>query len=286
MPTSRRLRIVTCAVAAAATVAVAFPGGAVAEPTVPTPLIHAIEKLAASPVPDAVAITAARLIAQIRPAATAAARDLIRLGTVDAAASPLDGLSSPVDVASPADLLGAYQTAVGALRALGVNPFFYPTAAPFCSEGGAPLGLAPAVAGTVPGPWPGVNILGQDFNAVKPGETMFAFVPAGVAPGGTDSSGMQVAWFNINTLKGGFVPMGSISEVASKAIPAGLPVEAKAIAEAAVAQFLTAAIPLGGVRAVPVETGKGTVLAAIFGTVQNGENSCFFFPTVGLTSVK
>ena len=60
----------------------------------------------------------------------------------------------------------------------------------------------------------------------------------------------------------------------------------KSVVEDAVSNFFTTALPLGGARAVPVETGKGSVLAAVFGTVQNGANSCFFFPTVGITNVQ
>lgn len=271
MSTSRRLRFVTCGVALAAAAAIAFPAATVAEPAAPpAPLTEAIGKLANAALPDPIALTAAQSIASLDPADLSAAGDLLDLARVDAVA--------------PGDLFGAYQAAVSALRGLGINPFLYPTAAPFCTGAATPLGLAPAMAGTVAGPWPGINVLGQDFNAAKPGETLFAFVPYGVAQG-TNTAGMQVAWFNVNTLKGGFVPMGSISDVAQRAIPANLPNEAKGIVQTAITNFLTATVPFGGVRAVPVETGKGTVLAAVFGTVQNGNSSCFFFPTVGITNV-
>ncbi|MBD0323631.1 MAG: hypothetical protein ICV72_09625 [Aldersonia sp.] len=189
--------------------------------------------------------------------------------------------------AAASDILTGYQTSVETLQKLGIDPFLYPTAAPFCSnDSGLPLDAAPAAAGAVPGPWPklAVPVLG-DVNAVQSGQTMFAFVPYGLESDGDKTGGMQVAWFNLNTLKGGFAPMGTIAEAAEAAIPASLPAAARPVVASAIRSFLTASVPLGGVRAVPVETGQGTVLAAVFGTVQNGEQSCFFFPTVGISQV-
>ena len=275
----RRMGLVV--VAAAAALVAGLPGAAIADPEVADPIAaepvstpslpDAISALVGDAAADPVALRAARTIAAVKPSDVSAASELLELGRVDAVA--------------PGDLFGAYQAAVSALRTLGINPFLYPTAAPFCNSASTPFGLSPAMAGTVPGPWPGVSVLGQDLNAVKPGETLFAFVPQGIEPGGP-VDGMDVAWFNLSTFKGGFVPMGSLSEVAARAVPANLPVEIRPVVESAVTNFMTSAVPLGGIRAVPVETGKGTVLAAVFGTVQNGEKSCFFFPTAGITTVK
>ena len=74
--------------------------------------------------------------------------------------------------------------------------------------------------------------------------------------------------------------------MAMRAVPATVPPELRPVVEGAIVNFLAASVPFGGVRAVPVDTGKGTVLAAVFGTVKNGASTCFFFPTVGITEVK
>lgn len=188
--------------------------------------------------------------------------------------------------AAPGDLLGVYNSAVNALRTLGIEPFLYPAAAALCLDN-TTLGLAPAVAGSIPGPWPKntVQIPGLDLNAVKTGQAMFTFVPYGLGPDGSNTTGMQVAWVNVNTGRSGTAKMGPLSEVARAMIPAAVPPELRPAAEEAIRDFLFASLPMGGVRAVPVDTGRGTVLAAVFGTVQNGGKSCHFLPTVGITTV-
>ncbi|MEU0541521.1 hypothetical protein ABZ319_16790, partial [Nocardia sp. NPDC005978] len=190
---------------------------------------------------------------------------------------------TPADV-SPVD--AAYGETVKGLQQLGIQPFLYPTAAPYCLTG-TTLGLAPAVAGAIPGPWPkqAIAVPGLDLSAVKTGQTMYAFVPYGVNADGADTSGMQVVWLNLDTGRSGFAPMGTLAQVVNGMIPEQVPLELRPMVEQAVAQFFAGALPRGGVRAVPVNTGSGTVLAAMFGVVRNGENSCFFFPTVGLTPV-
>jgi len=188
--------------------------------------------------------------------------------------------------AAASDALGAYQSAVGGLERFGIEPFLYPSAAAFCHQG-ATLGLVPAIAGAVPGPWPRttVPVPGGELSAVKSGQTMFAFVPYGMGPDGADTSGMQVAWFNVGTGHGGLAPMGTLAQVATTMVPAQVPAELRPLAQRALQNFLVASLPLGGVRAVPVNTGSGTVLAAVFGTVRNGDRGCFFLPTVGVTEV-
>ncbi|WP_040806859.1 hypothetical protein, partial [Nocardia concava] len=189
--------------------------------------------------------------------------------TADAAAA-LAAITR-ADTAAPTDWLSAYGQTVDGLQTLGIQPFLYPTAAPFCL-GGTTLGLAPAVAGTIPGPWPryAVSIPGLDLSAVKAGQAMFAFVPYGISPDSADTSGMQVAWVNLTTGRGGFVPMGPLSQVLNAMIPPQVPNELRPMVEQAVRDYFTAALPVGGVRVVPVNTGSGTVLAAMFGTVRNG----------------
>nr|WP_051161266.1 hypothetical protein [Nocardia transvalensis]MBB5917985.1 hypothetical protein [Nocardia transvalensis] len=190
------------------------------------------------------------------------------------------------DTAGPSDLLAAYQLAVDNLKQIGVQPFLYPTASAFCHDG-TTAGLVPAMAGAVPGPWPKPTVAmpGLDTSAVKSGQTMFAFVPYGLAADGADTSGMQVAWFNANTGRGGFAAMNPMSQVVKAMVPANVPAEVRPLAEQAVQNFFAAALPAGGVRAVPVDTGHGTVLAAMFGSVRNGDHTCYFLPTVGMVPV-
>jgi hypothetical protein len=232
------------------------------------------------PAPSALAVALGTLAAddagELDPGGAAsrnAAESIIKIGVAEAATA--------------SDLMNGYQSAVQGLAKLGIDPFLYPTAAPFCAGGSdLPMDLIPAAAGAVPGPWPKLTLplLGQ-VDAVQSGQTLFAFVPYGLASDGDKTSGMQVAWFNVDTLKGGFAPMGTVAETAEAAIPASVPTALRPTVAAAVKSFLTSTMPLGGVRAVPVETGQGTVLAAVFGTVADGETSCFFFPTVGITEV-
>ncbi|SLJ82743.1 Uncharacterised protein [Mycobacteroides abscessus subsp. abscessus] len=79
--------------------------------------------------------------------------------------------------------------------------------------------------------------------------------------------------------------MGPLADVIGAMIPPEVPAQWRPIAEQALRNLFAAALPVGGIRAVPVDTGKGTVLAAVFGSVRNGDRDCFFLPTVGLTTV-
>ncbi|WP_431963511.1 hypothetical protein [Nocardia sp. bgisy134] len=188
--------------------------------------------------------------------------------------------------AAPGDLLGAYQSTVEALRGFGMEPFLYPTAAAFCGNGST-FGMVPAVAGAMPGPWPKttVSIPGLDLTAVKSGQTMFTFVPYGLGAESRNTAGMQVAWLNVSNGRSGITQMGPLADIFRTMVPAAVPVELRAQTERAIQDFFFAALPVGGIRAVPVDTGKGTVLAAVFGSVDNGDRTCFFLPTVGITSV-
>ncbi|WP_097246142.1 hypothetical protein [Nocardia amikacinitolerans] len=205
---------------------------------------------------------------------------------VPAAPSAATELAGKQQAAAPGDLLGAYQSTVEALRGFGMDPFLYPTAAAFCGNGST-FGLVPAVAGAMPGPWPKttVSIPGLDLTAVKSGQTMFTFVPYGVSQDSRNTAGMQVAWLNVSNGRSGITKMGPLADIFRAMIPAEVPADLRPHAERAVQEFFFAALPVGGIRAVPVDTGKGTVLAAVFGTVENGNQSCFFLPTIGITSV-
>ncbi|NIL74253.1 hypothetical protein [Rhodococcus sp. B10] len=208
--------------------------------------------------------------------------------------------NSRTDVAETTDSnpLAALDAANEILTKLGITPFFYPTASINCAAvPGLPLDIAPAVAGAAGGPWPNIGLpsiplLPQlpALNAVEKGETMFAFVPAGIVDDSGDKAGMQVAWFNVNTLKGGFADMGGATNTLVDSILANANLDpiTTEIARGALTNFV-AGLPAAGARLAPVETGSGTVLAAVFGNVTHntptGEKSCFFFPTVGLVNV-
>ncbi|MDL9944001.1 hypothetical protein QSJ19_00085 [Gordonia sp. ABSL11-1] len=156
------------------------------------------------------------------------------------------------------------------LKALGVQPLS-PSAAPFCTDPTAdnPLGLVTAGAGAVAGPWPlaqeplaplqqllGITL--PKLNLVEDGQTAYAFVPA-TADGVTNGK-MQVAWFNVATLKGGFADLVPVSN----------------------SPLLKALPLLSGVRLAPVQTGKGIILSAVYGTAQNGARTCYFLPAIGI----
>ncbi|MBS9373788.1 hypothetical protein [Rhodococcus sp. B50] len=266
-----RMRRFSAAAALTVAAGLTLPAVAVADPA---PVDPAAPVQAPAESPLAGALEALRALPGVDPATLAAAEAIAnaRGGAVDAAES------------TP---LGAYEDGMEFLRRLGVEPFLYPTGAPFCTaDGDLPLGTVPAVAGALPGPWPNRSLapLPGTLNVVDPAETLFAFVPVGLE-GDADASGIQLAWFNINTFQGGFVPMGTPEEAAAGAIPEGITGATRGIIEQAVTRFIADTLPMGGVRVAPVETGSGTVLSAIFGTVQNGDTQCFFLPTIGIVDV-
>ncbi|WP_067547476.1 hypothetical protein [Nocardia crassostreae] len=250
------------------------------------PVLHNLVRVAGALSACAVLATAPAAAAPSGPAGDSATKPIADAdGTTDASVV-IAALARAGETAAPSDWFTAYGETLGGLRTLGVDPFLYPTAAPFCL-GSTALGIAPAVAGTIPGPWPRytVSVPGLDLSAVKSGQAMFAFVPYGLNPDGADTAGMQVAWLNLTNGKSGLTPMGPLNQVLSGMIPPAVPNELRPVVERAVHDYFASALPQGGVRAVPVDTGSGTVLAAMFGIVRNGATSCFFFPTVGLTPV-
>ncbi|MGB3772287.1 MAG: hypothetical protein WBF79_03000 [Rhodococcus sp. (in: high G+C Gram-positive bacteria)] len=270
MRSPRRSRRSIAVMAIACAGALAFPAAASAEPApAADPLQTAMAALEESAAPGDVALDAARAILGAAP-------------TVEAA--------DPVGT----DPLALLNAANGLLSGFGLTPFFYPTAALNCSAlPGAPLGIVPAVAGAAPGPYtprvPGVNIPtvpGIDTTIADPGETLYAFVPApgGIVNDGADKSGMQVAWFNVNTLRGGFADMGGLTDVILAEIIDPLAEPFRTIGTDLLNNNLSS-FPNAGVRLAPVATGSGTVLSAVFGQVSHDGTTCAFFPTVGLTQV-
>ncbi|WP_068152096.1 hypothetical protein [Rhodococcoides corynebacterioides] len=293
MRTSRRLRRTVAGLALACAGALAVPAVATAEPATPTtpttpatgvnPLLAAIAALEGTGSGDGTG--SAEGTDPTDPVGDA----------LDAARAVL-GAAPTVDVAEPdGNPLALVDAANGLLQGFGLTPFFYPTAALNCSAlPGVPFGVVPAVAGAAPGPYtptiPGVGALptlpNVDTSIADPGETLYAFVPApgGIVNDAANKSGMQVAWFNVNTLKGGFADMGGLTDVISAEVIDGLPPVIQGPARDLVQRNL-GAFPSAGVRLAPVATGSGTVLAAVFGQVTHDGKTCAFFPTVGLTQV-
>lgn len=206
-----------------------------------------------------------------------------------AAKSALDGLAT--NAADPADVIAGIEAANKVLNQLGITPFTPTLGA--CTD----MTITPAVGGAVPGPYtPGVGNLALgnlDLNAVQRGELLFGFVPVGVVNDSADKSGMQVAWFNINTMQGSIGdPMGGISDTIldavqkriAAALPAGADVAAQALVTGTLKPALNA-IPQAGVRGALVDTDAGTVVAGMYGTVKKGDATCYYFPSLGIATV-
>lgn len=200
------------------------------------------------------------------------------------------------------DLVTQLESANRQLSRLGFAPFLWPTAAVNCSQvPGTPLGVVPAVAGAMSGPHtPGLGYLALqnaadpmrpfDFNAVKSGEVLYGFFPSGIVKDSANKSGMNVGWFNVNTLQGGFVPMGSLSDAILTPIRkqvAKLPAPQQVAARAALAavENVLNRFPQAGSRAAVVDTGRGMVLSLVVGSVTHSSGTCYFLPTVGIQDV-
>ncbi|EGD56861.1 hypothetical protein [Gordonia neofelifaecis] len=193
------------------------------------------------------------------------------------------GLTSPAAPAPAAATEPAQTPAADVLtvlqKATGTN-LLTPAVSPLCADPTPdnPLGLSTAPALAVPGPWPTAagkqnDVLtalssllpggGKDLlTAIGDGQTAYALVP----PSNPDSDQFQVAWFNTSTLKGGLAELKPLSESAS----AG-PLK----------QLLADTENFHGVRLARVDTGKGTVLSAVFGTTTKAGRTCFFLPALG-----
>ncbi|MGC5246991.1 hypothetical protein ACPXB3_08725 [Gordonia sp. DT219] len=234
-------------------------------------LADAVRKLKAAGV-DQAALKAAEAVknslGQISPDQITGSFGQLPLGELSTGTAPAAGARQ---VAADADPLSLLRTA-------GIQTFS-PSVAPFCAAptDDNPLGLVTAGAGAAPGPWPlkreptsDINQILQlipgvkidplaPINLVPDGHTGYAFVPAA----DTTDGKIQVAWFNTTTLQGGFADLN----------PVGGPQSA----------LLAKLVPgLGGIRLAPVNTGKGTILSAVYGTARNGSQTCFFLPAVGV----
>lgn len=193
----------------------------------------------------------------------------------------LDGIEpSPQDAA---DVIGGIEAANRVLTQLGITPFTPTIGA--CTDFTFPL----ALGGAMPGPnTPGlgnIQIPRLDVNAVRSGEVLYGFVPVGAFnDAGQNTSGMHAAWFNIDTLEGGIAPMQGFAGLIIDTIVdrSGLP----AFLFAPLRASLENTLPTNGARGGIVETDKGTVLSAIFGTVQKTDATCFFFPSLGIATAR
>ncbi|MCF8607847.1 hypothetical protein L5I01_31275 [Gordonia sp. HY442] len=208
-----------------------------------------------------------------------------------AAKAALDSIQpQPNDAAGVIDGIAA---ANALLNQLGITPFTPTIGA--CTDFSFPLALGGAVAGPYT---PGIGDLTYDLpllpeidaNAVKKGEILYGFVPVGAFDDSGNKKGMSVAWFNVNTFQGSLSePMDGLGETVVKAVAkrlnaAGVPA-ANAVAETLLLP-LTNVLPSNGARGGLVDTGSGTVLSAIYGTVKKGDATCYFFPSLGIATAK
>ena len=220
-------------------------------------------------------------VAQAAPAAPT--------GKALAAKTALDGIQ-PTDAAGVID---GIEAANALLKKLGITPFTPTLGA--CTD----FTIAPALGGAMPGPntplLGDVTIAGIDMNAVKKGEVLYGFVPVGAFDDSGSKKGMQVAWFNVNTFQGDIgAPMDGLADTIVNALvkrieEAKIPLlsgdTAKSAAELALKPVLDV-LPSNGVRGGLVDTGSGTVLSAIYGTIKKGDATCYFFPSLGIATAE
>jgi hypothetical protein len=299
MPSSTMIRRTAATLAVVASAALLTPGVAMAEPVAP----DAVTVTAPAQTPGNGALAAA--ITELTksaadPAALAAAKALLS-GTPQIESTPAaDTAATPA--ADATDFAASLAAADAMLKKLGIQSFINPTVAFNCvaPTEDNPFGVVAAVGGAAPGPYivPGLTVptalkpflpAGFSPELVGDGETLYGFFPAGITADG-GGTGMQVAWFNIDTFKGGFVDMAPVgTTITDQLIEQVKKVRNLNAAEEATVRSvigpLAKAFSLPGARLAPVETGSGTVLSAVFGTVQNGERSCFFLPMIGITQV-
>lgn len=222
-------------------------------------------------------------------------------GTGAATAAPEAAAVSPAEIKTALDsiqptdaatVIDGIEAANAVLRQFGITPFTPTIGA--CTDFTFPLAVGGAIAGPYTPPIGDLTVLGVDLNAVRKGEILYGFVPAGVFNDSGNKSGMQVAWLNLSTFQGGLgAPMGGITDTIIDAVnkridEAGVP-GLSAAAQVVINSTLRPAlnlIPQNGVRGGIVDTGAGTVLSAIYGTVQKGDATCLFFPSLGIATAR
>lgn len=191
-----------------------------------------------------------------------------------------------------ASVIDGIEAANALLKKMGIAPFTPTVGA--CTD----FTLAPALGGAMPGPNTPLmgdltyEILGKtyDVNAVKKGEVLYGFVPVGVFNDAGSKKGMSVAWFNVNTMKGSISePMDGLGETVVKAVAKRLNGAGVSLAEQVAETLLlplAKILPANGARGGLVDTGSGTVLSAIYGTIKKGNATCYFFPSLGIATAK
>ncbi|WP_018295879.1 hypothetical protein [Corynebacterium lubricantis] len=127
--------------------------------------------------------------------------------------------------------------------------FYWPTVSSNCIGAGM---HSTASALVVPGP--AENIA----PAPKAGQATFVFTALGTPPAAERQGGMDVYWFNVNNLRSGVTPLDNNG--INKTGPA----------------------TLSGVA----NTGSGTVIAVVNGSVRTETNNCSFAPTAALFNVR
>ncbi|AGF72115.1 hypothetical protein [Corynebacterium halotolerans] len=127
--------------------------------------------------------------------------------------------------------------------------FYWPTVSGDCmGEGLNSVGSALAVPGPAEIPAPGAEA----------GQTTFLFTALGTSPAVQQQGGMQVQWFNLNTLRSG------TTELANHGINPDGPATLSGTAD----------------------TGVGTVIAVVSGDVHTEDNTCSFIPTAAIIDAR
>ena len=127
--------------------------------------------------------------------------------------------------------------------------FYWPTVSGSCIGGELDaVGSAIAVPGPAEIPAPGAAA----------GQTAFVFTALGTAPATPEQGGMHVNWANLNTLRTGATPLGNH----------GINPDGPAT--------------LSGTA----DTGHGTVVAVVSGTVHTADGPCTFIPTAAIIDAR
>ncbi|WP_448221410.1 hypothetical protein [Gordonia iterans] len=201
---------------------------------------------------------------------------------IDAARSlnPIQQAPTPVDGVGTANKL---------LRQLGISAFT--PSLGLSTDLTLPVGVGGAVAGPYTPGIGNLTVAGVSVNAVRRGEILCGFVPVGVFADFGDKSGLHVAWFNLNTLRGGLdAPLGGLIDTVLDAVKSH--VKAAPIPAATYNTPINALkralsiVPSNGVRGGVVETGPGLVLCAVYGTVKRGDVTYVFLPSIGITEAR
>ncbi|KQB86285.1 hypothetical protein [Corynebacterium lowii] len=125
--------------------------------------------------------------------------------------------------------------------------FYWPTVAGNCIEGQLnSVGTAIGVPGPAQIPAPGA----------AEGQTAFLFTGLGTAAAAPEQNDMSVHWFNLNTLAAGTTKLGNH----------GINPQGPATLSAT------------------ADTGKGTIVAVITGTVHTQQGACTYLPTAGIVN--